>query len=230
MVKVSAAATGISTPPPSPPSHRHHDHLHRLQHPDHPPTNSTIIAHRSWPPSSSPSWLSSLPSPSWSPPPAGSAYLFLGGTVKLTVQRQDMAPRARDRAWDTCADLKSRALCTGLKEESPGKRREGKKRGVGQQHGWEGQGLHTRWHLGTGIVSQSHSEKQKKPGPTSQGCPDTSLQTSSSNSTTPILARPREMGRETLTLLSSRHAGDRVLLLRWVGSPNVTLPTGYGGK
>ena len=43
----------------------------------------------------------------------------------------------------------------------------GKKGGGGTRGGGEGQGLHTRWHRGTGIVSHSHSEKQEGPGPTS---------------------------------------------------------------
>lgn len=45
---------------------------------------------------------------------------------------------------------------------------EREKEGGGQTRGSvEGRGLHTRWHRGTRIVSQSHSEKQEGPGPTS---------------------------------------------------------------
>lgn len=43
----------------------------------------------------------------------------------------------------------------------------GKERGRQVIDGGEEQGLHTRWHRGTGIVSQSHSEKQEGPGPVS---------------------------------------------------------------
>lgn len=73
-------------------------------------------------------------------------------------------------------------------------------------------------------MSQSHSEKEKKPEATSQGCSDTSPQTSSSNGTTLNLAHLREMDRETITLLSSQHAKDRELLLRWLGSPKCHTP------
>lgn len=41
-----------------------------------------------------------------------------------------------------------------------------RKEGADGENG-EAQGLHTRWHRGTGIVSQSHSEKQEGSGPTS---------------------------------------------------------------
>lgn len=50
----------------------------------------------------------------------------------------------------------------GVEKGKGGKKRWEKTRGSG-----EGQGLHTRWHRGTGMVSQSHSEKQEGPGPTS---------------------------------------------------------------
>jgi hypothetical protein len=53
-----------------------------------------------------------------------------------------------------------------------GKHKQRKKEKVGQTKvSGEGQGLHTRWHWGTGIALQSHSVKQEGPGPTSAGMP-----------------------------------------------------------
>lgn len=87
--------------------------------------------------------------------------------VMPTLQIRALCPDSR--AWDKNADFQSKSLCTILKES--GLLGEGwvERKGKGRQtrESGEGQGLHTRWQRGTGIVSQSHSEKQERPGRTS---------------------------------------------------------------
>lgn len=91
-------------------------------------------------------------------------------------------PRVGGRAWGICADLKSRALSTRLKEASPG---EGKgERGEGEKadkEGWRQTGVS----IPDGIWAQGlcHSRTLKNRRGQNlphRGCSDTALQTSSS--------------------------------------------------
>lgn len=111
----------------------------------------------------------SPPTPPSSSPSSSSLYLIPTTTLKYDhTHFTNKGTCPESSAWDKNADLQTKLfVLDGRNRVSRGRMDREERKGRQTRENGEGQGLHTRWHRGTGMVSQSHSGKQEGPGPTS---------------------------------------------------------------